>query len=142
MQGLVDLGARRIAVSGVPLFGCWPNVITLYSSDPTNALVTRNCNETLNSVGSDYNAKVQEALKTMQSSLANQGLKLAYFDTYTPMLNILQNPANYGMSIVIGQKFFWRFIILTTSISYFKKRLFRQASEPGDPRDSMGVGPI
>lgn len=100
IQGLVDLGARRIAVSGVPLFGCWPNVITLYSSDPANALVTRTCNETLNSAGSDYNAKLQEALKTMQSSLSNQGLKLAYFDTYTPMLNILQNPANYGFDVI------------------------------------------
>ncbi|KAF7120387.1 hypothetical protein RHSIM_Rhsim13G0183000 [Rhododendron simsii] len=113
IQGLVELGARRIAVSGVPLFGCCLNVITLYSSDPANALVTRTCNETLNSVGSDYNAKVQEALNTMQSSLANQGLKLAYFDTYTPMLNILQNPANYGKLQNPGTQ------VLTTSISYF-----------------------
>ncbi|KAF7120730.1 hypothetical protein RHSIM_Rhsim13G0182900 [Rhododendron simsii] len=95
IQGLVSLGARRIAVSGVPLFGCWPSVITLYSSSITNALITRACNDTLNAVGNDYNMKVQAALRTQQNSSANIGLKLAYFDTYTPMVNIRRNPAAF-----------------------------------------------
>ncbi|KAG5516982.1 hypothetical protein RHGRI_037654 [Rhododendron griersonianum] len=96
IQGLVGLGARRIAVSGVPLFGCWPYIITFYSSNLTDVLVTRACNDTLNAVGNDYNMKVQAALSTQQNSSANIGLKLAYFDTYTPMLNIQRNPAVFG----------------------------------------------
>ncbi|KAF7119908.1 hypothetical protein RHSIM_Rhsim13G0183100 [Rhododendron simsii] len=99
IQGLVSLGARRIAVSRVPLFGCWPYVITLYSSNPTNALVTRACNDILNAVGNDYNMKVQAALMTQQNTSANIGLKLAYFDTYTPMVNIRRNPATFGIDV-------------------------------------------
>ncbi|KAI8525595.1 hypothetical protein RHMOL_Rhmol13G0242700 [Rhododendron molle] len=99
IQGLVRLGARRIAVSGVPLFGCWPIVITQSSSNTTNALVTRACNDTLNAVGNDYNIKVQAALRTLRNSSANIELKLAYFDTYTPMLNIRRNPAAFGINV-------------------------------------------
>ncbi|KAI8525593.1 hypothetical protein RHMOL_Rhmol13G0242500 [Rhododendron molle] len=98
-EGLVRLGARRIAVFGVPLFGCWPVVITLYSSNPINALVTRACNDTLNTVGNDYNMKVQAALRTLRNSSANIELKLAYFDMYTPMLNIRRNPAAFGINV-------------------------------------------
>ncbi|KAG5516978.1 hypothetical protein RHGRI_037650 [Rhododendron griersonianum] len=101
IQGLVGLGARRIAVSGVPLFGCWPYIITFYSSNLTDVLVTRACNDTLNAVGNDYNMKVQAALSTQQNSSANIGLKLAYFDTYTPMLNIQRNPAVFGTSMIM-----------------------------------------
>ncbi|KAF7119694.1 hypothetical protein RHSIM_Rhsim13G0182500 [Rhododendron simsii] len=43
--------------------------------------------------------QVQAALRTQQNSAANIGLKLAYFDTYTPMVNIRRNPAAFGIDV-------------------------------------------
>lgn len=115
MQGLVDLGARRIAVSGVPLFGCWPNVITLYSSDPTNALVTRNCNETLNSVGSDYNAKVQEASFNPRryKIQIGEGLYKEYIVVSKKKTNLMLVGAGMDKTIISGNR--------TTAIGPYKK---------------------
>ncbi|KAK6123812.1 hypothetical protein DH2020_042443 [Rehmannia glutinosa] len=64
LQGLLKLGARKIAFVGLPPIGCVPAVITLNSD---NALINRGCIERLSSVARDYNRLLQSKLTAMQT---------------------------------------------------------------------------
>ncbi|WMV49112.1 hypothetical protein MTR67_042497 [Solanum verrucosum] len=99
LQKLVDQGARRIGMVGLPPMGCLPIVITLNSD---NAFSKRNCIEFYSSIARDYNSKLQNKLNDMQIKFANLGSRFAYLDIYGPLMDMIVGhkydfeKANYG----------------------------------------------
>ncbi|GER46841.1 GDSL esterase/lipase [Striga asiatica] len=81
-QGLVDQGATRIGVVGLPPLGCLPIVITLYSEDP---IANRDCIANFSWVARDYNHMLQNELKEMQKQLQPSGSRIAYMDIFGPL---------------------------------------------------------
>lgn len=89
-QGLLDEGARRIGVVGLPPMGCLPIVITLYSDNP---ILKRDCITNFSTVARDYNQILQNELNAMQ--LAS---RIAYLDVYGP-LEAMTLGHEYGESL-------------------------------------------
>ncbi|CAA2954887.1 GDSL esterase lipase At5g45960-like [Olea europaea subsp. europaea] len=96
MQGLLDEGARRIGVVGLPPIGCLPIVITLYSD---NAFYKRECIDRYSSIARDYNQKLQTQLSAMKLKLANSGLRIGYMDVYGPLEDMAFH-RNYDFDVV------------------------------------------
>lgn len=82
MQGLIDEGARLIALVGLPPMGCLPFVITLTSGA---TFPRRACYESLPSLAIEYNQKLQYEMKAMQT---DDGPMVVCFDIYQPLINI------------------------------------------------------
>ncbi|XP_019177898.1 PREDICTED: GDSL esterase/lipase At2g24560-like [Ipomoea nil] len=88
VKELYDVGCRKIIVSGLPPIGCLP--IQLTAKSP----VLRKCVEKENSDAQSYNAKLQHMLAALQETLP--GSKVLYADTYTPLLDLINNPQENG----------------------------------------------
>ncbi|KAH9625462.1 hypothetical protein KSS87_008125 [Heliosperma pusillum] len=93
VQELYEVGARRIGVFGAPPIGCVPSQRTLAGG------FFRNCAENYNNVAQVFNSKLAMKL----DSLSNNGLydaNVIYIDIYTPLLDLIQHPLNYGLEEV------------------------------------------
>ncbi|XP_059636744.1 GDSL esterase/lipase At5g45960-like [Cornus florida] len=93
IQELIEQGARKIMVTGLPPMGCLPLAITIYSGD---AFHQRHCVETLTSVAKDFNRKLQIKLKSMQ----NNGTTILYLDAYKPLSDVIQWQRQFGFEDV------------------------------------------
>ncbi|KAK1392931.1 GDSL esterase/lipase EXL3 [Heracleum sosnowskyi] len=91
IQDLYDLGARRIAVFGAPPIGCLPSQRTLAGG------FNRDCVETYNQAAQVYNSKLSSMLDTFASTPQS---RIVYVDIYSPLLDLIQNPRNYGLDVV------------------------------------------
>ncbi|PWA48680.1 GDSL-like Lipase/Acylhydrolase superfamily protein [Artemisia annua] len=96
LEGLLDEGARKMLVAGLPPMGCLPIVITLFSE---NAFFDRGCIDFFSSVGRSYNSMLQTQLNTMQVNHAKQGSKVVYLDTYSTLYDAIAN-RKYGFKEV------------------------------------------
>ncbi|KAI8552262.1 hypothetical protein RHMOL_Rhmol06G0253200 [Rhododendron molle] len=98
LQRLLDQGARKIAVNGLPPLGCIPVGITLLPATPRNTqAVTRSqrkCLDYVNVISSDFNSMLQEELDDLQSE--HPEIKIAYIYFEEPLLDVIQNPDDYG----------------------------------------------
>ncbi|THG03361.1 hypothetical protein TEA_010346 [Camellia sinensis var. sinensis] len=83
--GMHRLGARRVAVVGVPPFGCMPLVKTL--RDKTN------CDGMSNEVAFLFNNNIKQTLETLKASL---GIETAYIDIYNVIATAIKYPNIYG----------------------------------------------
>lgn len=92
VQGLLEMGARKIAFVGLPPIGCVPAVITINSMD---AFHHRGCIERLSSVARDYNRLLQTKLKSMHTTYPTA--KIVYVDIYNPIHDMVTNPQQFGM---------------------------------------------
>ncbi|XP_055808239.1 GDSL esterase/lipase At5g45960-like [Solanum dulcamara] len=86
LQELLDQGARKIGVVGLPPMGCLPIVITLQSD---NAFSKRDCIDFYSSIARDYNSKLQSKLNDMKIRFTNLGSKIAYMDIYGPLMDMI-----------------------------------------------------
>ncbi|KAK4440008.1 GDSL esterase/lipase [Sesamum alatum] len=82
LQALLDEGARRIGIVGLPPMGCLPVVITLYSDTP---ILKRDCISNFSSIARDYNQMLINELKSMQLQMRSSGARIAYIDIYGPL---------------------------------------------------------
>lgn len=96
IQDLWELGARRIAVVGLPPMGCLPLVITLQSK---NAFLQRGCIELYSSVARDYNQMLQIQVNSKQTLLATQGARIYYVDIYGPVMDLISRHQNLGIDV-------------------------------------------
>ncbi|WCJ42353.1 GDSL esterase/lipase At2g31550 [Euphorbia peplus] len=87
IKELHGLGCRSIMVSGLAPTGCFPF--------QRNLRFKNHCLENQNKDSIGYNKKLVDMLAKLQQTLP--GAKLVYNDFYTPMINMLNNPAKYGM---------------------------------------------
>ncbi|KAH0724093.1 hypothetical protein KY289_007137 [Solanum tuberosum] len=93
LKELLDQGARKIAMAGLPPLGCLPSVITLNSNDTFSK---RDCIDSFSSIARDYNPKLQNKLNGMQNSFANLGSRIVYLEAYKPFMDIIQYKKLYG----------------------------------------------
>ncbi|CAN1226700.1 GDSL esterase/lipase At3g14820 [Linum perenne] len=89
---LYKLGARRIGLLTLPPTGCVPAIRVL------NGGPTRGCYESLNRRVKLFNSKLSWAVDKLNNELP--GAKFVLFDLYNPVLNLIQNPAPYGIEVV------------------------------------------
>ncbi|OVA14459.1 Lipase [Macleaya cordata] len=89
---LYGLGARRIGVTSLPPLGCLPATITLFGYGNTG------CVSRLNNDAQGFNKKINAAKAKLQKKLPD--LKIAIFDIYKPLLDVVQSPSKYGFSEV------------------------------------------
>lgn len=86
-KDLYDLGARRIAVFSAPPIGCLPSQRTLAGG------LNRICVESYNQAAQLYNSKLSSMLDTFANTPQS---RIVYIDIYSPLLDLIQNPRNYG----------------------------------------------
>ncbi|KAL2244403.1 UNVERIFIED_CONTAM: GDSL esterase/lipase [Sesamum indicum] len=81
-----SLGARKVAVIGVPPIGCMPLLRTLRHDIK--------CDAELNEIAFSFNSKIQRELKT----LAGPSFTSAFVDVYRIILNAAESPKRYGFT--------------------------------------------
>lgn len=91
LKELYGLGARRIAVFGVPAIGCVPSQRTLAGG------LQRNCSQRHNQAAKMFNDKLSAKLDSLNRDLRDGNM--VYIDVYNSLLDLVQNPKIYGKSI-------------------------------------------
>nr|DAD41676.1 TPA_asm: hypothetical protein HUJ06_015999 [Nelumbo nucifera] len=92
VQELYELGGRRIGVFSSPPIGCVPSQRTQAGG------IYRECAEEYNQVARLFNAKLSSQLNSLRHKLP--GTRLLYIDVYSPLLDIIQRPQDYGFEEV------------------------------------------
>ncbi|KAK6156107.1 hypothetical protein DH2020_010355 [Rehmannia glutinosa] len=92
---LHSMGARKLAVMGLPPIGCLPAQVTLGSVLPSFHMLKRVCVNQQNSDSQAYNAKLQALISRLQTTL--QGVRIVYVDVYTPIMDMIMRPAAFGV---------------------------------------------
>ncbi|KAK3128394.1 hypothetical protein QOZ80_6BG0460950 [Eleusine coracana subsp. coracana] len=87
---LYGMGARRIGVTSLPPLGCLPAAITLFGHG-SNGCVSR-----LNSDAQSFNGKMNATVNSLSRRYPD--LKIAVFDIYTPLHDLVANPAAQGFT--------------------------------------------
>ncbi|XP_057764330.1 GDSL esterase/lipase At5g45960-like [Salvia miltiorrhiza] len=95
IQGIMELGARRIAFVGLPPIGCVPAVITLNSD---NALTHRGCIQRLSAVARRYNTLLQIKLAALQKQ--TPAATIIYVDIFNNIDRMVRNPQQFGFENV------------------------------------------
>ncbi|CAL9052786.1 unnamed protein product [Musa banksii] len=91
VEDLVNLGARSVAVVGIPPIGCVPSQRTLGGG------IMRSCASGHNQVAQLYNSGLKEEMQRLKTK--HQGTKLVYVDIYTILLNMILHPNAYGFEV-------------------------------------------
>ncbi|OIW02889.1 hypothetical protein TanjilG_29665 [Lupinus angustifolius] len=89
---LYKLGARKIAVAGLPPMGCLPLERT------KNFMFGSGCVEEQNNLVKDFNEKLKASVAMLKHNLV--GIKLVLSDTYDILWNIIHNPDSFGFADV------------------------------------------
>lgn len=91
------MGARKIAVVGLPPIGCLPIQMTENILLPGSHM--RVCVQQQNEDSVVYNLKLQSLLPSIQAS--RPGTTIAYLDAYDALLNMIIIPEEYGKKVDI-----------------------------------------
>ncbi|RCV21662.1 hypothetical protein SEVIR_4G122200v4 [Setaria viridis] len=91
---LNNMGAKRIGFVGVPPLGCCPSQITLGGSP------SRQCEPLRNQASRLFNSRISQEIEILNAERSVSGSKIAYFDIYYNLLDLIQNPALYGFKDV------------------------------------------
>lgn len=92
VQDLYSMGARKIGVLSAPPIGCVPSQRTLGGG------ILRGCAEPRNEAALLFNSKISSHMSTsLRPQLSDA--KLVFLDVYSPLLDIIQNPAQYGFEV-------------------------------------------
>lgn len=88
IKEIYKLGARKIAVFGLPPVGCVPFMRT------HDGGLLRSCVDHQNQAAKFYNTMLSSELETLTNILSES--KVVYIDIYNPLLDVIQNPQLYG----------------------------------------------
>ncbi|CAA3028874.1 GDSL esterase lipase APG [Olea europaea subsp. europaea] len=88
ITNLYGLGARRIGVTSLPPLGCLPAARTLFGFHESG------CVSRINTDAQAFNKKINSAATQLQKQLP--GLKIAIFDIFKPLYDLIKNPSNNG----------------------------------------------
>lgn len=89
------MGARKIGVTNLPPLGCVPAAITLFGHGSDN------CVSRLNVDAQGFNKKLDAAANSLAKQLPN--LRIAIFDIYTPLVDLVTNPSKNGLSPMLAK---------------------------------------
>ncbi|KAF9615691.1 hypothetical protein IFM89_026073 [Coptis chinensis] len=87
LKKLYDYGARKFLVTGLAPLGCVPIVIGFYSKD------TNQCFDKYNEISVQFSAKIKAMVKQLNQDLP--GAYILYWDIYTIMKQVVDNPTPY-----------------------------------------------
>lgn len=90
VKSLYGLGARRIGATSLPPLGCIPAARTLFGFHQPG------CVARLNTDAQQFNKKINTAAAQLKKQLP--GLKLAIFDVYKPLNDIVADPKKNGFT--------------------------------------------
>lgn len=85
---LFQLGARKIALGGLPPMGCLP------LERATNILSDGECIEEYNLVAKQFNFKLQNLIQELNHKLV--GIRLVFSNPYDILYEMIQNPISFG----------------------------------------------
>jgi hypothetical protein len=102
IQELYGLGARKIALAGLPPMGCLP------LERATNIMDFHGCVEGYNDLALEFNGKLEGMVAKLNKELP--GLNMEFEDVYNIFLQIIRRPSAYG-------KFGWTFLSLVLPFS-------------------------
>ncbi|XVE50734.1 hypothetical protein DITRI_Ditri01bG0187300 [Diplodiscus trichospermus] len=88
IRELYKLGARKIAISGLPPMGCLPLERT------TNMFSGSECIKEYNNVAKDFNNKLGGSITELKQELG--GIQLVQTNVYDKLLEMIQNPSLFG----------------------------------------------
>lgn len=91
IQEIYKLGARRIAVFGIPPIGCLPAQRTLSGGG------VRTCVEKYNQAAQLVNSKFSSEFDSLAQKLPQS--KVVFIDIYNPVIDLIQRPQNYGFEV-------------------------------------------
>ncbi|KAI3913979.1 hypothetical protein MKW98_010791 [Papaver atlanticum] len=92
IQGLYDMGARRIGVFSAAPIGCLPSQRTLAGGK------ARKCVENYNEAAQLFNSKLSSALDILTSKFVHG--RAVYVDIYNPLQELIDHPHKYGFEEV------------------------------------------
>ncbi|GJX46898.1 GDSL esterase/lipase-like protein [Tanacetum coccineum] len=84
---LYNLGARKIAITGLPPMGCLPLQRT------ESFFLGKICIESYNRVAREFNVKLQQVVLKLNQELG--GIRLVYSDIYNILSDIIKNPKSF-----------------------------------------------
>ncbi|KAK4794911.1 hypothetical protein SAY86_012905 [Trapa natans] len=82
------LGARKIAIGGLPPMGCLP------LERARNLMKGSRCVDEYNRVAMEFNGKLEDMVEKLTKELG--GIRLVLFNPYDALNDIIQNPEAYG----------------------------------------------
>lgn len=88
IEEMHNVGAKRIAVVGVPPLGCMPLVMT-FTGDGIH------CIDKYNKAVLSLNSKIQKELEVIEAQLS---MKTLFIDAYSIMYSAINHPQKYGFS--------------------------------------------
>ncbi|CAN4102693.1 unnamed protein product [Withania somnifera] len=92
LKGLHGLGARKFVITAVGSVGCIP-LLRYQSANNSNE-----CSQQANFWANKYNQQLQSMLHGLKGELND--INYSFIDTYTLLLDVIQNPDTYGFSEV------------------------------------------
>ncbi|XP_050209213.1 GDSL esterase/lipase At2g40250-like [Mercurialis annua] len=98
VQRLYKAGGRKFIFVGLPPIGCLPVQVTLGSIVPSGHMFQRVCVEQQNTDSIAYNMKLQTLATGLETSNDLKGAKVAYLNVYDSMMDMINNPAKYGLT--------------------------------------------
>ncbi|KAL9247378.1 hypothetical protein vseg_020817 [Gypsophila vaccaria] len=90
IKELYGQGARRIGVTSLPPLGCLPLTKTLFGFHQSG------CVSNINSDAQGFNKKINSATNQLSKQLS--GLRIAVFDIYQPLYDLVKSPSNSGFA--------------------------------------------
>jgi phospholipase/lecithinase/hemolysin len=96
LQNLIQSGAKTIIVGNQPPQGCNPAILTANSGNPGLTKDSNGCLIEYNQVGIEFNSQLQFQLTLLQD-LKLLGITIIQFDFYSAILELITNPAKYGI---------------------------------------------
>ncbi|KAF3322130.1 GDSL esterase/lipase EXL3 [Carex littledalei] len=91
VEQLIQLGARKIAIVGVPPIGCVPSQRTLAGG------ILRDCASGHNAVARLYNSRLAKEVEKI--SKKHQNVTLIYADIYDFLYDMIAHPTKYGFEV-------------------------------------------
>ncbi|KAF3322129.1 GDSL esterase/lipase EXL3 [Carex littledalei] len=91
IQELIQRGARKIGIVGIPPIGCVPSQRTLQGG------FDRGCASNQNEVAQIYNARLVKEVEKIKNS--HQNITLVYIDTFGFLLDMIEQPTKYGFEV-------------------------------------------
>ncbi|KAK7847433.1 gdsl esterase/lipase [Quercus suber] len=90
LQRIYNVGARKFVITGTGPIGCCPS--------QRNKNKTGECSEETNYWSVKYNEGLKSMLQKLKSEFKD--INYSYFDTYSVLLSLIQNPTAYGFAEV------------------------------------------
>ncbi|KAJ3706288.1 hypothetical protein LUZ61_009993 [Rhynchospora tenuis] len=93
LEDLIQLGARKIAIVGVPPIGCVPSQRTLGGG------ILRDCAPGHNEIARLYNSRLAVEVEKIKKRHQRQNIVLVFADIYDFLYDMIEHPTKYGFEV-------------------------------------------